>query len=252
MIKEGSGLSRPRKVAKQILGGYQPANIWASLSVPTENESWVESIVHWATTAVRCVSPYNLLLGRRWLPGSRPGDVYVLAWMVLLTTAGPLFDRYQVGWLWWMILLLSAFRLLDILAVQLGILLVDRKRDHHYLQSIERSAILAILNIAQAAICFGVGSAALARLFPNAFVFAADCHTVMTNGCSGYISPQYSFDYIYMCWGQLLTVGSKYSPVTAGAEAVHMLAVGTGLLLVVLSLAAFVGGLKLSGPEATI
>jgi hypothetical protein len=150
------------------------------------------------------------------------------------------------------VLIIATVRLLDLFSSQLGIVLVDRKRDRHHFQSIERSVILALINIGQAILCFGLVSDALAALFGQTFVFATDCHnTTMNESCTGTVPPQTVFDYVYMSWGQLLTVGSKYSPVTDGAMALHMAMVAGGLLLIVLSLATFIGGLVVKGPDSS-
>jgi hypothetical protein len=233
---------------KNALGAYDPIRVWRDLSIPTDNESLVESMLRASTAALRCVSPYNFLIGRSWLPNSRPGDFYVLAWLGILLAASIAIGLYPTEWMAWLTLALGVTRLLDIFSTQLGILLVDTKRLGHRFQSIERSVILNLLNILQAVVSFGLISNALASLFRNVFVFTTDCHNMQVGGCSGSLHPQSVFDFIYMSWGQLLTVGSKFDPVTPGADVLHMLTVASGLLLIGLALSTFISGLSVVGP----
>lgn len=229
---------------------HTPRSTWRQLSAPIPGESPVEAIVRIATALVRCVSPYNLLLDRAWLPGASAGDAYVLGWLVVLISICIMVSAISAGWISFAVLAIATARLLDLFASQIGIVLIDRKRDAHHFQSIERSVILALINIGQAAICFGLISYVLAGLFGHMFVFATDCHNTTANeSCIGSVPPQSVFDYIYMSWGQLLTVGSKYSPATYGAMALHMAMVAGGLLLIALSLATFIGGLVVKGPD---
>jgi hypothetical protein len=234
---------------EKLRGHYDPIHVWGELSIPTDNESLVESLLRITTAALRSVSPYNLLIGRSWLPNSVPGDVYVLAWLGMLLALGVAADVYPRAWMWWLALSLAVARLLDLFSTQLGIVLVDRKRDGHRFQSIERSVILNLINIGQAILCFGLISKALATLFHNQFVFITDCHNQRVGECSGTLEPQTVLDFVYMSWGQMLTVGSKYSPVTTGADVLQMLTVASGLLLIGLALTTFIGGLSVAGPE---
>jgi hypothetical protein len=95
---------------------------------------------------------------------------------------------------------------------------------------------------------FWLVSNTLARLYAGQFVFATDCHNVQMGQCSTSVQPENTFDFIYMSGGQLFTVGSKYIPITTGAEALQIVIVASGLLLITLTLAVFVGGLKINGP----
>src|SRR6202165_973873 len=155
---------------------YSIGTQWRALSPPTENESLVERLVRIATAAIRSVSPYRILLGRSWLGGSLPGDVYVLGWWILLILAGVGVDLSGVSWVLAVALMVALVRFLDILAIQTGVILVDHKRRDHYFQSIERSVLLAFNNVGQTILCFGLVGLTLPKLAPGWLVFATDCH----------------------------------------------------------------------------
>jgi len=224
-------------------GQYTVRSQWRELSRPTSNESLVEAIVRICTAAVRSISPYRFLLGRQRLRGSRPGDVYVLAWWVVLTLLCVLASLSRAPWMAAPLLALSAARFIEIVSVQTGIIICDHKRRGHFFQSIERSVLLAFNNLGQTIVCLALAAAALSTLFPHDFVFSTDCHNSALGACDGFSAPTSVIDFIYMISGQFLTVGSKYSPVTSAAEAFHVVAVCSGLFLVALSIAFFVGGM---------
>jgi hypothetical protein len=134
---------------------YNPRQFWRNLPRPKANESLVERMLRVFTGLVRSVSPYNFLVGWKRLPGSLPGDVYVLGWFVILIAASVAVQNNRSELVSWLILILCVGRLLDVYTTQLGIVLVDSTARDHYLQSIERSVILAVLNVGQAVVCFG-------------------------------------------------------------------------------------------------
>jgi hypothetical protein len=222
---------------------YSIGRQWRELSKPTENESLVEALVRIATAGVRSVSPYRILLGRSWLGGSLPGDAYVLGWWILLIFAGVAVSVLGNTGVLAVVLVVALGRFVDILAIQTGVILVDHKRRDHFFQSIERSVLLAFNNVGQTILCFGLVGLTLSRLAPGWLEFATDCHNSSVSTCTGLIAPQSVVDYVYMSAGQLLTVGSKYVPVNAGAEVFHMVSVVMGLFLIALSIAFFVGGI---------
>jgi hypothetical protein len=199
---------------------------WRLYASPIVGESLLEAGFRIGTGAVRSCSPYNLVLGYQWKQGR--SDRYVLGWFVVLLAAAAAPQTLVAATI---ILALAAARLLDLYAYHLGVVMVDMRRqkeemarDHFAL--IERRIMFLLLDVGQAIVCFGLAAQSLVRLWPMQFIFET----------SRGARPQNTFEYIYMSWGQLLTVNSKFEPVTAGAEAVHMLTVGGGIVLIVMVL----------------
>jgi hypothetical protein len=205
-----------------------PRKAWRLYAAPIPGESLIETGFRLGTGALRSVSPYNLILGYQWKKGRSDG--YVLGWFVALLLAAALINM-TVAAAAIIVLATAVVRLLDLYAYHLGVVMVDMRRqkeelarDHFAL--IERRIMFLLLDVGQAIICFGLMAQALARLWPAQFIFET----------SRWTRPQNTFDFIYMAWGQMLTVNSKFEPVTGGAEAVHMLTVGGGIVLIVMVL----------------
>jgi hypothetical protein len=195
---------------KSWLQERSPLRAWRMYSAPIPNESLIETGFRLGTGALRSFSPYILILGYRWKPGR--SDSYVLGWFgVLLLSA--LASQAWGGAVAQIVLVVAVVRLLDLYAYHLGVVMVDMRRekqeqvrDHFAL--IERRIMFLLLDVGQAIIAWGLLTKALSDLWPRAFVFAS---------ASG-LKPQNTFDYIYMAWGQMLTVNSKYEPLTRGLK----------------------------------
>ena len=202
---------------------------WRLYAAPIAGESLLETGFRIGTGAVRACSPYNLVLGWQWKQGRSDG--YVLGWFGVLLVGIVAMSAGSSGVVALVVLGVAGVRLLDLYAYHFGVVMVDMRRqkeelarDHFAL--IERRIMFLLLDVGQAILCFGLVAQALARLWPSQFVFATSRGT----------QPQGTFDYIYMAWGQMLTVSSRFEPLTAGAEAVHMLTVGGGIVLIVMVL----------------
>ena len=202
---------------------------WRQFAAPIANESLLEAGFRVGTGAIRACSPYNLVLGYQWKPGRSDG--YVLGWFAALVVMGGAISSWNSAAVTLVVLVLALVRLLDLYAYHLGVVMVDMRRqkeelarDHFAL--IERRIMFLLLDVGQTIICFGLVAQALARLWPAQFIFET----------SRGVRPQGTFDYIYLSWGQMLTVGGKFEPVTTGAELVQMMTVGGGILLIVMVL----------------
>ena len=222
---------------------YSVKGQWQELSKPIQNESLFETIVRISTSALRSLSPYRFLQGRSWSQRWSPTDIYIFGWWLALLVVAFGVDAIRALWFSICTLVLCVARVLDVLSSQTGIILVDHKRHGHYFRSIERSVLLAFNNVGQMILCLGLSAAALAMLFPREFVFTTDCHNSQLGSCTGSTRPSSVIDFIYLTTGQMLTVGSKYSPVTRGAEIYATFTVLAGLFLIALTLAFFIGGI---------
>lgn len=208
-------------------------------AAPIKNESLIEAGFRLGTGAVRAGSPYNLILGYKWKPGR--SDAYVLGWYLVLIGGAFAINAWSWPGVTIAVLALAVVRLLDLYAYHLGVVMVDMRREkqeeiHDHFALIERRIMFLLLDVGQAIISFGLVANALARLASAEFVFAT------TNG----VKPENTFDYIYMAGGQMLTVNSKFEPITTGAEALHMLSVGGGVVLIIMVLSYIISRVRLT------
>jgi hypothetical protein len=188
----------------------------------------IEAGFRLGTGAVRAFSPYNLILGYKWKLGR--SDRYVLGWFVVLGAAGLALQDWGVR-VAGVVLVLTFIRLLDMYAYHLGVVMVDMRRkkqdeDRDHFALIERRIMFLLLDVGQAIISFGLAASALVALWGQTFAFATG------NG----VKPQNVLDYIYMAGGQMLTVNSKFEPLTTGAEVFQIMNVAGGVVLVVMVL----------------
>jgi hypothetical protein len=125
---------------------------------------------------------------------------------------------------------IAGFRVLDILSYTLDMVRLIAHRVDVY--DVARSALLNLFNVLHIVLAFG--------LIDFAWLTRAD---FVGNGPS----VNEAFSYLYLSWTTLFTVGSGFTPSTMQAQALVMAEVGTGLVIIALSLAIFVGNLRIKG-----
>jgi hypothetical protein len=122
----------------------------------------------------------------------------------------------------------ALWRLVDILATNFRILLVDADRPGWGVVSASRSVLLGLINVVQIAVIFAIVDHALA---PTGFL---DPYRPAQPGAA---SPA---GFLYLSWTTLITLGSGYEPISPMAKALIMLELASSFLMFVVILAAFV------------
>lgn len=197
--------------------------------------------------AMGTASPYRFFRGRLGQilahNGSHPadarradiwaGDIYVLglfgaaalAWW--FSGANPVLNAFIAAFAVW--------RITEIVVFQLGVLLVDSNKPQNRLASLSRSVLSSMVNILAVVLLF----AALEHIFASTgFVDSSRLPL-------GAYVPKTPGGWLYVSWTTLFTLGSTYSVTTGVAKALVMTEVASGLLLIVVSLASFVGAIQL-------
>lgn len=161
------------------------------------------------------------------------GDLYVLSLVVVSVVAWLLAGVNPIVNV--VIVIYAAWRIVDVVTYQLGILLVDVGKSGHGLGSPSRSVLSSGLNILEVIVLFAALEHVLAStgfVDPNRLPYGSS-------------TPQTSGGWLYVSWTTLLTLGSTYSITTGPAKALVMAEVASGLILIALGLASFVGAIQL-------
>jgi hypothetical protein len=158
-------------------------------------------------------------------------DAYAMAMFILSVAAW-----LAVGlsrWLDLAIVLFAAWRVSQLVAYKLKIVLVDVNQPDHYIASVSRSIMQGIVSVAEVMILFAALDHALA---PLGFIDTSQQPVAM---------PKTPGGWLYVSWTSLLTLGSTYSPRGGTAKFLLMTEVAAGLILIAVSLGSFVGAVRL-------
>ena len=158
-------------------------------------------------------------------------DYYVLAWVpIVIVLSLPATLGYRT--LTYLACAVAFYRWAEILATQLGILLVSTRVQHSPTRmvvpirgSAQRGLELGLVNLLQLIIAFSVMSQG---------VTAANKHSYQP-------MPGSWFDHLYMSWTNVLTLGNGYASQSVLARLLVMAEVGSGLLMIGITLAAILG-----------
>jgi uncharacterized membrane protein len=138
---------------------------------------------------------------RRW---QAVGAVYLVIWLVLL---GLLWYDGGAHTLFW---ILAALRLLEIAIYSLGLVLGEKE------PTAASSLLIVAIYALQTALIFGIFEENWAS---QAFVSAP------------HVYAHRPFDYLYVSWSNMTTIGSEYTPKSTPAQLLRLGAVTSGVLL---------------------
>jgi hypothetical protein len=131
------------------------------------------------------------------------------------------------------IVVFATWRVSQLVAYKLKIVLVDINQPGHYIASVSRSIMQGILSVAEVMILFAALDHALA---PSGFIDTSQQPVAVPKTAGGWL---------YVSWTSLLTLGSTYSPRGGTAKFLLMTEVAAGLILIAVSLGSFVGAVRL-------
>ena len=161
-----------------------------------------------------------------WNRNSDHLQLYILAWtvaLILVLAFAPLHGAW--GYLF---VALAFFRLQEFLLATLDDVLGLTSRAKDYRAQDPRFTLaITFFNILQVIVIFAIAFVALTGNSQVAFSSGGDIVT--------------RFDYLYLSWATLLPLGSGHAPLTAMARALTIAEGSSGLVIVVLALAAYVG-----------
>lgn len=185
-------------------------------------------LLPWFIRALRWTKDSRLLIGyairRRF--GKEGLDLYVVGFVMALAVVN--WIPNPPAWAAWLVPLLCAYRLLDILVA--GLLVVFGATSQAFAVNDPRHTLfLTLCNVFAIVLMFAVSDRWLAQAWPQGVRF---------------LGAQSPMDFLYMSWTNFTTLGNNFTPSTWWAEVLNLAEVTTSVLLLTMIVAVILGSIN--------